>query len=77
MEKLSRWFNQPTYAPWIRVLTAALAVLGLALIYWDTATAVQVVVDGQTQQRRTHARTVEAALLDWGLETSSYDQVRP
>ena len=77
MEKLHTWFNQPSNARWMQLLMAVLAVLGLALLYWDTASAVQVVIDGETQRRRTHARTVEAALLDWGLETSPFDLIVP
>jgi uncharacterized protein YabE (DUF348 family) len=77
MEKLRTWFNQPTNAGWIRLMIAVLAVLGMGLLYWDTATAVQVVIDGESALRRTHARTVQAALLDWGLETSPHDLIVP
>ena len=77
MERLENWVSQPTHARLARIVTVILAVLGMTLLYWDSASAVRLIIDGEAQMRRTHARTVASALQDWGIETTPNDRVYP
>jgi uncharacterized protein YabE (DUF348 family) len=77
MEKLQAWFSHPSNARWIRLLITVLAVIGMAMLYWDSASAVRIIIDGEAEVRRTHARTVSSALVDWGIDVSPFDQVFP
>jgi uncharacterized protein YabE (DUF348 family) len=61
----------------LRAAAAALVIAGLTLIYSATGKAVEVVVDGQVVELRTHASTVGDALRNAGMEPSQYDEVTP
>jgi len=59
------------------IIATTLALIGLALIYHATAKVVVFVVDGQSFNIRTHARTVGAALHAAGFDPALEDRVSP
>ena len=61
----------------IMVSAIAFALIGLLLIYHATAQTVVIVVDGQSLDLRTHARTVGAALDTAGFNPAPEDRVSP
>ncbi|HEY46226.1 MAG TPA: DUF348 domain-containing protein [Anaerolineae bacterium] len=56
---------------------ASLILLGLVLIYLGTARPMILVIDGQTYEFRTHARSVLGVLRSAGFEPSADDRVSP
>lgn len=56
---------------------ASLAVIGLVLIYHGTARPVVLVIDGQTYEIRTHARSIVDALRSAGFDPSPDDRISP
>lgn len=60
--------------PWA---AAALALAGLALVYFGTAKTVRLVVDGRSSLLRTHARTTAGAIHDAGFSVGPSDFIEP
>lgn len=73
---LAGWFRRNRQIS-LRAGVAVLALAGLALVYLATGMPVRLVVDGQSADIRTHARTVGAALHDAGWDLSLEDRVGP
>ena len=61
----------------ITISAITLTLIGLTLIYHSTAQAVVIVVDGQSLDLRTHARTVGAALNAAGFDPALEDRISP
>ena len=75
MEKVKSTLDQyPQYlVPGIIILT----LVGAVLVFMATAKTVYLDVDGEEMSFRTHARTVQAALRDAGVDLGDEDKVQP
>lgn len=75
MKLLTGMHALPRKAIW--GFAAILVVIGLVLIYYGTAQPVVLVIDGQTYEIRTHARSVLNALRSTGFDPSPDDRISP
>jgi uncharacterized protein YabE (DUF348 family) len=61
----------------IWAFASSLVIIGLVLIYHGTARPIVLVIDGQTYELRTHARSVVDALRSAGFDPSPDDRISP